>query len=440
MNPIRAAIDACTRLLESPERELTRWQRAGRNAVALAVHCTRQLRAIKAQQMAAALTYRTVFSLVPTFVLGLVVLRMFSTEAQLAEQVERIMSFAGLDTLQIEQGAGAGEEDGAQTTSAADWIESLVQRIGGLNFAAIGAVGVLVLVYAGVSLLLEIERAFNAIYRAESCRPLVARISRSWTVLTLGPLGLLASFYVGEQFREMVASVGGQTLVSMAGVVATFSISWLLLLLAYTVVPSSRVRLRPALIGSFVAAALWEAGKLGFREYLGFATGYARFYGSLALIPIFLLWMYLTWLCVLFGIQLSQAIQTLRPGRLLRRQDRAGPLDPMLLVATLVEIARAFADGRPAQREHLADRLNTPEPILHGALDRMAALGFVARVMDEEGEFDGYALARPAETIRAREVVERSAAGADRGVLADLHHRLEESLADRTIADLAEAS
>lgn len=429
MTVVRDAIDSVTRLLQSPEQELTRWQRAGRDAIALAMHCARQLRSIKAPQMAAALTYRTVFSLVPSFVLGLVVLRFFSTESQIAAQVEQLMRYAGLDSLEIPR------EEGAPALTAADWVESLVSRIGSINFAAIGVVGVLVLVYAGVSLLLEIERAFNAIYRTETRRSLVARISRSWTILTLGPIGLLASFYVGERFRTMVETLGGQAVVALAGVVATFTISWLLLLLAYTVVPNTRVRLRPALAGAFVAAVLWETGKFAFREYLGFATGYARFYGSLALIPVFLLWVYITWVCVLFGIQLSQAMQTLRPGSLLRDRDGAGPIDPLLRVALLIEIARAFEGGAVGRAEDLAERLDAPEPVVLAALARLDADDLVARVMDEEGELEGYALARPASTIRAAEVVAGARSGA--GVLTRLRLRQAEALGESTIADLA---
>ncbi|MFG0276052.1 MAG: YihY/virulence factor BrkB family protein [Phycisphaerales bacterium] len=433
MNPIRATIDGAVRLLESPEKELTRWQRAGRDFIELSIHCARQLRAIKAQQMGAALTYRTVFSLVPTFVLGLVVLRFFSTESQITSQVEQLMQYAGLDNLQIPQA------DGESAMTAADWVETLVQRIGSINFAAIGIVGVIVLVYAGVSLLLEIERAFNAIYRTEVRRSLVARISRSWTILTLGPIGLLASFYVGEQFRSIVETVGGQAVVSLAGVLVTFTISWLLLLLAYTVVPDARVRLRPALIGAFVAAVLWEAGKFAFREYLGFATGYARFYGSLALIPIFLLWVYITWLCVLFGIQLSQAIQTLRPGHLLQDIDRTGPIDPLLRVALLVELARSFDEGRVGDPQALADRLEAPESVVLEALARLDADDLVARVMDDEGEFEGYALARPAASILARDVVANARRTGASGVLGELRRRQGEALGDRSIADLAAA-
>ena len=430
MSIVGDAIEAFRRLLDSPEQELTRWQRAGRDFVALSVHCGRQLKAIKAQQMAAALTYRTVFSLVPTFVLGLVVLRFFADPAQIAGQVEQLLSYAGLDTLQIPS------EGEAEPMTAADWVETLVARISEINFTAIGVVGVLVLVYAGVSLLLEIERAFNAIYRSDTRRSLVARISRSWTILTLGPLGLIASFYVGEQFRQVVESVGGQALVSLAGVLVTFTISWLLLLLAYTVVPAARVRLRPALVGAFVAAVLWEAGKFGFREYLGFATGYARFYGSLALIPIFLLWVYITWLCVLFGIQLSQAMQSLRPGELLRDLEHESGLDPTLRVALLIEIARTFEDGGVARADDLADRLDTAESTAVEALIDLDRDHLVARVMDEEGEFEGYALARPASAIRASEVI----AGArkhESGALARLHRRQAEAFGDATIAELA---
>ena len=150
--------------------------------------------------------------------------------------------------------------------SAADWIQQIVTKVSELNFAAIGVIGVGVLVYAALSLLFEIERSFNTVYRADTKRPVAARVASSWTILTLGPIGLLVSFYLGERFHLFVESVGGQAFVSLAGFAVTFSISWFLLVLVYTVVPTARVRLRPALVGSFVAATIWELGKWSFRE------------------------------------------------------------------------------------------------------------------------------------------------------------------------------
>ena len=87
-------------------------------------------------------------------------------------------------------------------------------------------IGVGVLVYAALSLLFEIERSFNTVYRADTKRSVVARIASSWTILTLGPMALLVSFYLGKRFHSFVENVGGHVFVSLAGIAITFSISW----------------------------------------------------------------------------------------------------------------------------------------------------------------------------------------------------------------------
>jgi membrane protein len=413
MSATRAISDSIRRLLTSPEKELTRWQMVGRFAIELALHSARQLSASRAPQMAAALAYRTVFSIVPVFVLSMIILRMFYGDDAIAKPLNSILAFAGLDDVQVAGGA----EDVAPLT-AAEWVASIVKQISSLNFTAIGAVGIAVLVYAGISILLEIERSFNIIYRASSHRPLLARITRSWTVLTLGPIGLLASFYIGERFRIIVENVvGGQTLVALAGVFVTFVISWLLLLLAYLVVPSARVRLGPALLGSFFAAALWEAGKYGFRTYLEFATGYATFYGSLGLLPLFLLWVYITWWIVLFGLQVSQAVQTLEKGRRalrLRRHPEEQPLDPLFGMALLLDIARSFAKGEQRTPTDLATRAGVSEVAVHSMLERLREADIVTAVLEKgDAEVVGYTMARPAEAITAREAFRACAEGGD---------------------------
>lgn len=413
MSATRAISDSIRRLLTSPEKELTRWQMVGRFAIELALHSARQLSASRAPQMAAALAYRTVFSIVPVFVLSLIVLRMFYGNEAIAKPLNSILQFTGLEEVQV-----AGGAEDVAPMSVAGWVTSIVQQISGLNFAAIGAVGIAVLIYAAISILLEIERSFNIIYRASSHRPLLARITRSWTVLTLGPIGLIMSFYVGERFRAIVENVvGGQSLVALAGIFVTFVISWLLLLLAYLVVPSARVRVGPAMLGSFIAAALWEAGKYGFRTYLEFSTGYATFYGSLGLLPLFLLWVYITWLIVLFGLQISQAVQTLEKGRRalrLQRRPEEQPLDPLFGMALLLDIARSFAKGEQRTPTDLATRAGVSEVAVHSMLERLREHDIVTAVL-EKGDEDivGYALARPAESITAREAFRACAEGGD---------------------------
>lgn len=437
MKPVRALRQSLRRLRTSPEKELTRWQRAGLFWIDLALHCARQLRADRVAQMAAALSYRTLFSLIPTFVLALVILRMFYGDDALARPLQQLLEFAGLTELEI---LGVDEAETGEM-SAADWVQSIVQRVSGLNFAAIGVVGVGVLIYAALSLLFEIERAFNTIYRSGSRRGIVARVSRSWTVLTLAPIGLVVSFYLGEQFRTLVADLGGLRVVASAGLLVTFTISWLILLLAYAVVPNARVRLHPALIGSFVAALLWELGKFGFREYLGFATGYAAIYGSLGLVPVFLLWVYITWIVILFGLQISHVLQTLEAGRKTLKRLRKGlggpPIDPMLRLAALAQIGSAFARGEAVTQETLLGALDVPEASVTESVEQLLRAGFIARVLDDQGEEAGYALSRPPESIALAEALALSASPREyHDALRPVTEAQADALKGRTLADL----
>ena len=137
-----------------------------------------------------------------------------------------------------------------------------------------------------------------------------------WTVVTLGVIFLLATFYVGDRFTSLVGQISGSSgigaggvLVTIAGFIVTVCISTLLFVSMYTIVPNTRVSVRAALAGGIFAAILWEASKWGFTEYLRYSAGYSRMYGSVALLPLFMLWIYVTWLVVLFGLQISYTMQ-----------------------------------------------------------------------------------------------------------------------------------
>jgi membrane protein len=192
--------------------------------------------------------------------------------------------------------------------------------------------------------------------------------------------------------------------------------------LAYITVPNARVRLLPALGGAVVAAALWEIGKWGFTQYLSFSAGYARLYGSIALIPLFLLWVYITWVIVLFGLSVSYYLQH---GRRLARQQRQQAalstlefdgepaiVDPGAILALTVALARRFeSGGRPAELGVLAADLSLSRVLTALFLERLVQAGMVHRVEPPEaptgaGAAQGlFVLARPPEQIDAQSVL-----------------------------------
>ena len=105
---------------------------------------------------------------------------------------------------------------------------------------------------------------------------------------------------------------------------------FVLLLLAYKLMPNTHVRFRPAAWGAAVAAILWALSRWGFGLYVGKALPYMKLYGALGLIPLFLFWLYLTWLIVLFGMELAYTLQAMkgrdvRPAGEARRRERGQP-------------------------------------------------------------------------------------------------------------------
>jgi len=376
-------------------------------------------------QMAAALSYRTVFGLIPVMVVALVAMKLFfTTEAQITEVLNQAMKYSGLSSIATpvpEMGPfpeGAGPATSAEASQAAanldSWIRNLVTRVSGVNFKAIGLIGAAALLYAALSMLVEVERAFNQIYRVPAGRSWLRRFVNYWALLCWGGVGLFLSFSVSNWFsKELVrmavyagADGGGTILLGAVGYLSTVMISTAIFVLIYTVVPNTRVRLGPAIVGALAAAIAWEAGKWGFTQYLRCTAGYARLYGSIALIPLFLLWVYLTWCVVLMGLNISYYLQHGRYQTLAQPTEVPAPVivDPAAILALMAGMARRFETGQPATAAAMATQLSLQPPIVKQLLERLAEAGLIHRINQEEKEAK-YVLSRPPERIEAGEVL-----------------------------------
>ena len=413
---LRAALN---RWMDAPDPAIPLWTRPPRFMVRLLVRSAEQLVRDKAPLMAAAVTYRTVFALVPVLVVSLVMLRFFLGSDAIGQGLDALLKQFGLTDLAI-TGAEAAE---GQPATVAQWLESVVQRAEGINFGAIGAVGALLLIYAAVSLLVQIEQCFNVIYAAPSGRKLTARLTSYWTMLTLGPLGIITSLTLGSRLGAAVQPLGGVG-ANLADALLSLGISWLILLASYLIIPNARVKLRPAAIGAIFAAVLWELGKQGFRTYLGFSTGYAALYGSLGLVPVFFLWVYLTWLIVLFGLEVARALQTLTDRYHIDPASPA-PADPACAMAMLARAARHFADSRDLNLTDAAEAAGLSPRHAEILLERLQKRGFL-HALEHEGDEPRFALARAPERIRVSDVAEAVGPGE-----ADPAHAVRRAMLDR---------
>ena len=309
-------------------------------------------------QMAAALSYRTIFGLLPVLAIGLFVLHRLASPEDLEWVIGKGVDSLGLSTIVVEESSikVAPVETASSvifgppapplmerapteaTASLKQWINEFVERINTISFSAIGIVGVIMLIYAGLGMVVEVERAFNQIYRVPQGRTWGRRLPIYWTLLSLGPIGLFATFFIQQRLGVWVEGItqgrtgvgSGAITLTIIGIASQFLITWAMLLAIYLVVPNTKVRFLPALYGALLAAIIFEASKFAFGKYVEFSgkDSYARLYGSLALIPLFLLWVYFSWLIVLFGVQLAYQLQHGR-GR-----TRAQPIMEICLLYT----------------------------------------------------------------------------------------------------------
>jgi membrane protein len=351
--------------------------------------------------MAAALAYRTIFSLIPLLLLALLVLRLFrgDDDSLVRGVLERLLAQVGLDQV-ADPSAGA---------SVQGWITGIVDGFRGVHFTGIGLVSAALLIYAGLSLLLELEKCFNRLYGVPRSRSLGARIAHSWLVATAGPLLVSASFLVGDQFRGLAAGLAqadatlGPLLVGLAGYLITAGISATLLVMLYLSVPNTRVGLVPALMGALTAGLLLELAKHGFQIYTS-TTGLRSIYGAMALLPLFMLWMYVTWIIVLLGLRLAYLIQHARTGTIAAVLGVATPdsmahcLDATRLASVGVEIARAFTRGRTVDTASLSRLTGLPQTLVDRVAEALIREGLVHRVSVGPRR-TAYTLALPPEQV-----------------------------------------
>jgi len=353
-------------------------------------------------QTAGSLTYTTLLSLVPLFTVALAVATAFPV---FDETMGALQSFVLQNFL----------PDARGVDTIAEQITSFTQ-----NAARLTAIGLIVFFVTGVMLMMTIDVSLNRLFRVQRQRPLLQQVLMYWAVLTLGPvlIGLslsMTSFAVGASFGYLKLGHVADAVLR----VLPFIFTCAALTLLYAVVPNRRVEARDALIGGVIAGIAFEIAKRGFAIYLARFPTYTLIYGAFATIPIFLVWLYLSWVVVLAGATLTAMLPAYRfaegkpiPGR-----------DFMDALAVLSVLARAQNKGGAVRLRQISYQLRLMPHRCEAVLERAARLGWAART-----ERDSWVLARDADTIRVADLYRAFAFDAETWGIgeADLKHTLRE--------------
>ena len=399
-----AAAERLGRIMTQPLSELSRFQRTLRFLYDLGRHGARQLKHDRAPQMAGALAFRTLFALLPVLVLGTVLIRAFKGFDELENKLAALFTRLGLDDFKV---TGVGEDALVGGESISEWLLRLINQVQQINIEAIGWVGLVVVIYSAIGLMVTIEKSFNIIYRAPDGRSWARRLTIYWTVLTLGPGAIVLAMYAGNWLDDFFTEKGGGwwSIFRAAPAIWNYMALWGVTFALYKLIPNTNVTYRPALFGALLAAVLLEAGKRTLGAYFANAVSFGQLYGSLGLIPVFMFWVYVMWLIVLFGLEVSAALQMLGGRRLeeIEASRSTGMLDPASVLLVMEVVARHFESSQPTTARQVADELYIAESTVLMMFEELVDAGILHRVDRDEGSV---ALARPPGQITADELIE----------------------------------
>lgn len=446
------------RALTAPGEELDRWTRFARFQVKLWRFCARRLWENNVGAMSAALSFNTIFALVPAIVLALLVLKSIGAHEDSKLALRKFMAASGFDQIVIQaddsptDSAPASQPDSepAHTVHLSDQIEAVVARAEAqLTFKRIGPIGAVLLIWTATGLLATLERSLNRIFGARQSRGVGKRLILYWAALTLGPLILSAAALLGGRMISAIESSGAWAwILTFFGWVGPAIVGVLVVAALYKLLPNTQVNYRAAVGGALIAVPLWMLAKWGFSVYVTELVGGGNLYGALGVIPLFLIWLNLSWTILLFGAQLAESATNLDSFEqdLQSVEVDTAPLD---LLAAAIAVADAYQSGiGPVPVAHVAKKLHTTERAGRGLLDRLTEAGLLCPIAN--GEHTAFVLARPADKIAVLDIVglnQQVTDGASTGPADDIRQRVAglqqhaaDSLGHLTLADTLKQS
>ena len=253
------------------------------------------------------LAYVTLLSLVPFIMVTFTIMSAFPAFASVRSKLEHFVFSNFVPT-------------------ASDVVHKYMTDFVG-NASQMSAIGILSLLVVALMLISNVDKTLNRIWRTQSDRPIVYTFAIYWMVITLGPMLIGSSVVVSSYLTGLAAFTEEYTpglgtfllsLVPSGAAMLAFTI-------LYMVVPNRRVFARHALVGAIVATVAFEITKSGFALYVTNFPSYELIYGALAVVPILFLWVYLSWIIVLFGAEFTCSLGEAFENRKAENEPRKVP-------------------------------------------------------------------------------------------------------------------
>ncbi len=317
---------------------------------------------------ASALTFTVALSIVPILALAFSAVKGFGGAQRLRPLVEQ---YLGL---------------GPSSSQLMGYVENV-------NAAALGSAGGAFLLITVISTMGTVEQALNTIFNVPQSRSYFRKFSDYLSVLFTVPFLIVAALGVTAVFSVRISHFPFITQL------LPYLFVWAGFFFLFVFFPYTKVKYVPALIGSFVTAVLFQLAQWGYVRFQVGVANYRAIYGAMATLPIFLVWIYIAWAVILFGAELTAAVQR---GDL---PPMLGPMSPDFLYAATMHILirladRAYHGGDEVTSWTLARELFVSEAAIIPILDGLKAGGFVIEADSSAGRLNqGLFLARESSTV-----------------------------------------
>lgn len=379
-------------LWEADPVELRAGKRTFRKALQFVTAVVREFFANNCMLHASALAFTTILSFIPFLAVMFALLKGFGAEVD-------------LEILVLNHLALGSEEV----------VDAVFTYISNTSMTKLGTFGVLFLILTVLTLLNSIEKSFNHIWRVKETRSVARLFSDYLSITIFGPILILVAISMTTtlESQALVKYLIGMDVIGII-ILTLFKIMpylamWAVFTGLYLFMPNTRISLRAALLGGAFGGILWQLLQWG---YVTFQVGVTRnnaIYGTMAALPVFMLWIYISWVIVLLGLEVTFAIQNFRTIRLELRGDNLS-LDgrESASLAILLSTAAAFIKGeKPRTVDDLTLSLNLSPRFTQQSLSFLVHCGFLNEVAQGKDSLHAYQPAIDVGSLTLHEVLQR---------------------------------
>lgn len=356
------------------EDEVTRTTFSLYNIIKTIYICVQRFAKDRIANKAAALTYSTLLAIVPILAIVFAIARGFG--------------FDNLMQAQIQNGLGGSTETSQYIFS---FVESYLSQTKSGVFIGVGLV---MLLWSVLNLINNMEITFNRIWQVKKGRSMYRKITDYFSMLLLMPILIVLSGGLSIFMSTTLKSMDDFTLLAPLGKflvrLIPFALTWLMFTALYIYMPNTKVKVKHALISGLLVGTAYQAFQFLYINSQLWVSRYNAIYGSFAALPLFLLWLQISWTICLFGAELTYAGQNIRnfsfdrDTRNITRRYR-----DFVAILTMSLIAKRFAHNQPAYTaEEIAEECQIPIRLMHQTLDDLQEIGLLHEVASDKKSED----------------------------------------------------